>query len=75
MADKIGHEVMVCNNGAFWTLRLRRTDTGPIDLPERYFAERTAIQAAHQFVLERSKSHPTDKSHPTEGWFCLAGER
>jgi len=60
------HEVMICNNGALWTLRLRRTDTGQIELPEIYDSEQDATCAAHKFILDRSKSHPT------ETWFCLA---
>jgi hypothetical protein len=66
MENKTGHEVMVCHNGPVWTLRLRRIDAGPIDLPETYVSEPDAIRAAHEFLLARSKSHPN------ETWFCLA---
>ena len=68
MTDRTKHEVMVCNDGAWWTLRLRRSDAGPIDLPEQYSAEPEAVDAARKFILARSKSHPT------EVWFCLACE-
>jgi hypothetical protein len=68
MTDTLGHEVMVCNIGPCWTLRLRRTDTRQRELPERYPSEGEAIRAAHEFILARSKSHPA------EVWFCLASE-
>jgi len=66
MANSTGHEVMVCNIGSCWALRLRRTDAGLKELPERYSSESDATCAAHEFILARSKSHPT------ELWFCLA---
>jgi hypothetical protein len=68
MTDTTGHEVMVCNIGPCWTLRLRRTDAGQMELPERYSSETDAIRAAREFVLARSKSHPA------EVWFCLASK-
>jgi len=66
MTDRTAHEVMVCDEGDIWTLRLRRTDAGVIELRERYSSEQDAARAAHQFILDRSKSHPTEE------WFCLA---
>jgi hypothetical protein len=68
MTDTPGHEVMVCNIGPCWTLRLRRTDAGLKELPERYSSEADATRAAHEFISARGKSHPT------EVWFCLAGK-
>jgi hypothetical protein len=68
MESKTGHEVMVCKNGPIWTLRLRRTDAGLMELRETYPSERDAIRTAHEFVLARSKTHPTEE------WFCLASE-
>jgi len=50
MADKNGHEVMVCDYGSHWGLRLRRTEAGPLDLPLYHLLEleerETAVREA-----------------------------
>ncbi len=66
MALENRHEVMVVNYGSHWGLRLRRTDAGPIDLPEQYATEDEAVSAAREFLRARRESHPA------ENWFCLA---
>lgn len=59
---------MVCDYGAYWALRLRRTDNGPFDLPEQYSTEQEAIRAAYRLIADRRINHPTDV------WFCLHPE-
>ncbi len=65
MTNKTENEVMVCNCGAYWALRLRRIGTGLINLPEQYSTEHGGIEAAHSFIRGRQTSHST------EVWFCL----
>ena len=68
VTDKIRYEIMVCDCGAFWTLRLRRPDAGSQELLARYLSEQSAIDAAHEFLRDRRLSHPA------EHWFCLHPE-
>lgn len=66
--NKLGHEVMVCDCGNCWKLRLKRNDAGPIELPTVYTEEREAIRAAHDFI----RSRRADPRYAHEAWFCLA---
>jgi len=52
-------EVMVCQ---LWTLRLRQTGVGIIELPAVYTTESDAVAGAYKFIEERHAK--------TENWFC-----
>jgi len=55
-------EVMVRQFGGFWTLRLRQTGVGIIELPAVYTTESDAVAGAYKFIEERHAK--------TENWFC-----
>ncbi len=67
-ADKPGHEVMVCDCGNCWRLRLRRSDAGPIELPTAYSDQMEATRAAYDFI----RSRRADRRYTLEVCFCLA---